>query len=168
MKNKIALLTSFLLLIVSLVCIVTVFAHSGRTDGSGGHRDNKNVSGLGYYHYHCGGYPAHLHSNGVCPYKSTSSKSSSTSSTNKYDEAYNEGSEAGYELGYDDGYNEGHKDGYDEGLSDGYDKGHDEGYKDRIKDSAEETKKELKFLFVFVLAIFIIVQFVKFIKKRRK
>ena len=44
-------------------------AHSGRTDSSGGHRDNKNKSGLGSYHYHCGGYPAHLHTNG-CPYKS--------------------------------------------------------------------------------------------------
>lgn len=43
-------------------------AHSGRTDASGGHRDNKNASGLGSYHYHCGGYPAHLHPNGVCPY----------------------------------------------------------------------------------------------------
>ncbi len=43
-------------------------AHSGRTDASGGHRDNKNASGLGSYHYHCGGHPAHLHPNGVCPY----------------------------------------------------------------------------------------------------
>ena len=47
---------------------ITVFAHSGRTDSSGGHRDNKNRSGLGSYHYHCGGYPAHLHSGGHCPY----------------------------------------------------------------------------------------------------
>lgn len=49
--------------------LVTAFAHSGRTDSSGGHRDNKNKSGLGSYHYHCGGYPAHLHTNGYCPYK---------------------------------------------------------------------------------------------------
>ena len=35
----------------------TVQAHSGRTDASGGHHDNKNVSGLGSYHYHCGGFP---------------------------------------------------------------------------------------------------------------
>lgn len=42
-------------------------AHSGRTDASGGHHDYRNVSGLGYYHYHHG-YPAHLHTNGVCPY----------------------------------------------------------------------------------------------------
>ena len=59
------------IIILSLVCclfLTTVFAHSGRTDASGGHRDNKNVSGGGYYHYHCGGNPPHLHSGGVCPY----------------------------------------------------------------------------------------------------
>ena len=50
----------------------TAQAHSGRTDSSGGHKDNKNKSGLGSYHYHCGGYPAHLHKNGVCPYSTTS------------------------------------------------------------------------------------------------
>ena len=43
-------------------------AHSGCTDANGGHRDNKNKSGLGSYHYHCNGHPAHLHTNGVCPY----------------------------------------------------------------------------------------------------
>lgn len=50
--------------------LIVAEAHSGRTDGHGGHRDNKNKSGLGSYHYHCGGYPAHLHTNGVCPYDS--------------------------------------------------------------------------------------------------
>ena len=34
-------------------------AHSGRTDANGGHHDYKNKSGLGSYHYHCGGHPAH-------------------------------------------------------------------------------------------------------------
>lgn len=43
-------------------------AHSGRTDSSGGHRDNKNASGLGSYHYHHG-YGPHLHPNGICPYE---------------------------------------------------------------------------------------------------
>lgn len=56
-------------------------AHSGRTDSSGGHHDYKNVSGLGSYHYHCGGYPAHLHENGVCPYTSSGTSSSSGSSS---------------------------------------------------------------------------------------
>jgi hypothetical protein len=57
------------------------FAHSGRTDSSGGHHDYRNVSGLGSYHYHCGGNPAHLHKNGVCPYSSAAKSSSSKSRT---------------------------------------------------------------------------------------
>lgn len=54
--------------------VITAEAHSGRTDSNGGHRDNKNKSGLGSYHYHCGGHPAHLHTNGLCPYSSNSSQ----------------------------------------------------------------------------------------------
>lgn len=53
---------------VNIVSPLKTEAHSGRTDRYGGHKDNKNKSGLGYYHYHCGGYPAHLHENGICPY----------------------------------------------------------------------------------------------------
>ena len=44
--------------------------------------DNKNVSGLGSYHYHCGGHPAHLHDGGVCPY-SSSAAMSDTSTTSE-------------------------------------------------------------------------------------
>lgn len=63
------------LIILTLITIYTnIYAHSGRTDSSGGHKDNKNKSGLGYYHYHCGGNPAHLHTNGVCPYSSSTKK----------------------------------------------------------------------------------------------
>lgn len=60
----------------------TVEAHSGRTDSSGGHKDNKNASGLGSYHYHCGGNPAHLHDGGACPYSSNYPAASATSSDN--------------------------------------------------------------------------------------
>lgn len=74
----------------------TVEAHSGRTDSNGGHKDNKNKSGLGSYHYHCGGHPAHLHENGVCPYSSPASTTNSsstnttasTTSTSKYNYSY--------------------------------------------------------------------------------
>ena len=62
-KRLLALLTIFTLLFSSVA-----YAHSGKTDSAGGHRDNRNVSGLGYYHYHCGGNPPHLHTGGVCPY----------------------------------------------------------------------------------------------------
>jgi len=47
---------------------MNIYAHSGRTDSSGGHKDNKNASGLGSYHFHCHGNPPHLHTNGICPY----------------------------------------------------------------------------------------------------
>ena len=64
-KEKFLLL---IMLIFTVFIATTTFAHPGRTDSNGGHKDNKNASGLGSYHYHCGGYPAHLHTNGVCPY----------------------------------------------------------------------------------------------------
>lgn len=58
--------------------VIVAEAHSGRTDAHGGHRDNKNKSGLGSYHYHCGGHPAHLHPNGVCPYSNSSAAAASS------------------------------------------------------------------------------------------
>ena len=82
MRNNSKKILSTLLIIIILTFIgINSYAHSGRTDSSGGHKDNKNKSGLGSYHYHCGGYPAHLHTNGVCPYSSSSSSKSSTSSS---------------------------------------------------------------------------------------
>lgn len=81
-KNKVKII-SILLITLSVILIgVNAYAHSGRTDSNGGHKDNQNKSGLGSYHYHCGGHPAHLHTNGVCPYSSNSSSSSSSSSSN--------------------------------------------------------------------------------------
>lgn len=80
-KNKTKII-SILLTILSIISIgVNAYAHSGRTDSNGGHRDNQNKSGLGSYHYHCGGHPAHLHTNGVCPYSSSSSSSKSSASS---------------------------------------------------------------------------------------
>ena len=86
-------------------------AHSGRTDSMGGHHDYQNVSGLGSYHYHCGGLPAHLHENGVCPYDSSSQVSSST--TKKVSKYYcvatvkkvqKKLNKLGYRCGKADGY----------------------------------------------------------------
>ena len=74
--KKLFIILGILTLFVSNVA----YAHSGRTDANGGHRDNKNKSGLGSYHYHCGGYPAHLHPNGICPYTSSSSSDSKNNS----------------------------------------------------------------------------------------
>ena len=67
------------IILTVLIAVSPVYAHSGRTDANGGHRDKNNVSGLGPYHYHCGGHPAHLHINGVCPYDSTISAPSAPS-----------------------------------------------------------------------------------------
>ena len=83
-ENKRKLISVLLAFLAIISISVSSYAHQGRTDSSGGHRDNKNKSGLGSYHYHCGGHPAHLHKNGVCPYLSSSSsnKKKSTSSSN--------------------------------------------------------------------------------------
>lgn len=75
--RKIIIILSLLISLIN----VDVFAHSGRTDSNGGHKDNQNKSGLGSYHYHCGGYSPHLHNNGVCPY--TTSSVTKTESTVK-------------------------------------------------------------------------------------
>ena len=80
-KNKGKILWIFLI-VLSLISIqINAYAHSGKTDSSGGHKDNKNESGLGSYHYHCGGNPAHLHANGICPYSSSKSSISNSSSS---------------------------------------------------------------------------------------
>jgi beta-lactamase superfamily II metal-dependent hydrolase len=60
-------LIQIFLILVLLLINITIFAHSGRIDRFGGHRDNQNRSGLGSYHFHHG-YDAHLHSNGDCPF----------------------------------------------------------------------------------------------------
>ena len=72
---------SCLALFLAVSMLPMALAHSGRTDSNGGHKDNKNVSGLGSYHYHHG-YGPHLHPGGVCPYDSKpASTPSSTPST---------------------------------------------------------------------------------------
>lgn len=57
-----------LVLVFLFVISSLLLGHGGRTDSNGGHRDNKNKSGLGYYHYHHG-YGPHLHEDGICPYE---------------------------------------------------------------------------------------------------
>lgn len=82
MKNKSKKIIIMFLAIICVICIqINSYAHKGRTDSSGGHKDKENDSGLGSYHYHCGGNPAHLHTNGVCPYSSSTKSSSSSSKT---------------------------------------------------------------------------------------
>ena len=162
-KNKLAKTIGVLSL-----CLVTSTsfsdAHSGRTDSNGGHRDNKNKSGLGSYHYHCGGYPAHLHTNG-CPYgggssssssssnSSNSSNSSSSNTTSSSNQASIEKqkerekeqvSSKGFNNGYSDGYNEKLKDEYYSGnYSDLYESKYNEGY-EAGKAKLESEKKAVE------------------------
>lgn len=82
MKKYCKKIMSIVLIITGILSIsVYSYSHSGRTDSNGGHKDKNNKSGLGGYHYHCGGYPAHLHPNGVCPYSSSSSSKETSTST---------------------------------------------------------------------------------------
>ncbi|QNU68868.1 peptidoglycan-binding protein [Ruminiclostridium herbifermentans] len=76
-KQAVAILLALLVLFLPLASN----AHSGRTDSSGGHRDNNNKSGLGSYHYHHG-YGPHLHTNGECPYSVTTKDTKKSTSTN--------------------------------------------------------------------------------------
>ncbi len=116
MKRRIQLLFAVLLSVIISVTpavsaienpvIFSAMAHSGRTDSSGGHKDNKNKSGLGSYHYHCGGNPPHLHTNGACPYQSSSTTSTSTktsSTTKEHSEKVKAVQTALNEKGYDCG-----------------------------------------------------------------
>lgn len=107
MKRRVS---SMLLVVLLLLTSVITYSHSGRTDSNGGHKDNKNKSGLGSYHYHCGGNPPHLHKDGKCPYSTTTSstKSTSTSTSNTSQKETNKAiqsrlNELGYNCGEVDG-----------------------------------------------------------------
>lgn len=101
--------------VVLLSLSKTSYAHSGRTDSNGGHKDNKNVSGLGSYHYHHGFGP-HLHPGGVCELTGGGNNTSVSSPKSYYYDGYNDGyagkksnsslsSKEGYSSGYNDGVN---------------------------------------------------------------
>ena len=111
--NKNSLIKSVSVITVSLSILTSsiAFGHGGRTDSSGGHKDNKNVSGLGSYHYHCGKTSPHKHSNGVCPYSSKNSKTTSKGKISSSPSKSNAGmkavqaklNELGYNCGTPDG-----------------------------------------------------------------
>lgn len=73
MKKRARALLLFVILFVGITSIA--YAHSGRTDSSGGHYNRST----GEYHYHHG-YGPHQHPGGVCPYSSAASSSSTTGS----------------------------------------------------------------------------------------
>lgn len=85
MQRKIYICIALILLILCIATIL-VFAHGGKTDANGGHYDRST----GEYHYHHG-YPAHQHTNGVCPYdyddKTNHSSGGSSKETQKESES---------------------------------------------------------------------------------
>ena len=191
MKNKRNLLIGTFILVFSFAYIFNAFAHSGRTDSSGGHNDNFNESGLGSYHYHCGGNPPHLHIGRVCPYdlSSYSSNNNTNSSSvrndsgtvySKYDEGwddgyitgcddgYSDGYEEGYDTGYDEGNSTGYEEGYEEGKSDGRDEGYEEGYIAKAKEAAEANKLGLTVISFAILGLVIIASTMKFIQRHKE
>ena len=101
MKNRKCGYIVFIFIFCFIFSGNTSFAHSGRTDSSGGHHDYKNKSGLGSYHYHHG-YGPHLHEEGVCPYEyndeETYEPPSPSISLNKYPKSLNIGESSGVEF----------------------------------------------------------------------
>ncbi len=77
--GKIKLIIFGLIFILTINCIS--FAHKGRTDSNGGH----HVGGTSEYHYHHG-YPAHQHTNGICPYKRDTNNNATKTVTNTINE----------------------------------------------------------------------------------
>ena len=73
MKKTFSVLFCFMLLFCS------ASAHAGRTDAADGHWDRSS----GTYHYHHG-YPAHQHTNGICPYGYDDQTSVNSSSNTTY------------------------------------------------------------------------------------
>lgn len=74
------LLIFLTIIILFSLSFTFIDAHTGRTDSKDGHRDTST----GTYHYHHG-YPAHKHTDGICPYDDADNEkiySSDTSNDN--------------------------------------------------------------------------------------
>lgn len=76
-------------------------AHSRRTGSCGGHHGSRNAGAQESY-YHCGGHPAHLHTDGVCPYAdSTGSAAAETTAASAGNGWHHDGQH--WRYGCDDG-----------------------------------------------------------------
>lgn len=75
------------LLLAAMICCVAGFAHPGKTDANGGHWDRST----GTYHYHHG-YPAHQHTNGICPYDFDDQTGANSGSSSGTSNSYNSSS----------------------------------------------------------------------------
>lgn len=140
----------FSIFLCLMLLSIVASAHAGRTDASGGHWDRSD----GTYHYHHG-YPAHQHTNGICPYdynnltgyNSGSSSLTSTVASVSYEndsgdygpeaetdfetkrDAFYSGFEWGVEYSHDDDIaGSAYNDGYADGYNQGYSDGETVGY----------------------------------------
>lgn len=149
-----------------IFCFILIFtcasAHPGRTDASGGHWDRST----GEYHYHHG-YPAHQHTNGICPYDyndltgstsgSPSSSSSSVSATSvsvSYEgepgdygpeaewefETKRDAHHSGFEWGVEYSLDDTNPDSaYSQGYSEGYEQGAQDNYESAYEDGRDSV-----------------------------
>lgn len=127
---------------------LTLYAHSGRTDSNGGHRDVNNVSGLGSYHYHHG-YGPHLHPNGICPYRNNTATPTNTVTTTNNNTVIKQQEAAkgeGYQQGIEDGYQEkkeatSFSGNYASSYKEGYQAGYKEG-KNKLNAEKEQANSQ--------------------------
>lgn len=143
-KNNLKIFISTILILN--IFSINTFSHSGRTDDSGGHKDNNNVSGLGSYHFHHG-MEAHLHnSDGTCSYAINKTQPESLSIFEYLDSIKNNKTNK-VNIAYSESYNKGYSDGLNgnsyknETLEYIYDK---KGYNQGYNNGKDILKKEIK------------------------
>ena len=100
-KKKILLIVVILMILLLVVSmnLLNVYAHSGRTDSSGGHHDNST----GEYHYHHG-YPDHDHPDGVCPYEKTEEETEVYNFDYSYDSTFDYSYDNNFDYSYDNNF----------------------------------------------------------------
>lgn len=172
--KRVLLLVTVLLLLVTVLLPTFGLAHSGRTDGDGGHWDRSE----GTYHYHHG-YPAHDHPDGVCPYEDKDNSLMSQEeyfsqfldedgNINAYD-VYHAATDTKIKTGnsyYKRGYSAGRQEGYSDGFDYGFERGRDRGYNQGWNDMVDKTNPWIIGLSILSGVLFIILLFVN--RARRK
>lgn len=122
---------------ILIVCIIYVLTVYSHPGRTDSNGGHYNRS-TGEYHYHTGE-------------NAGKDASTSSNSTETYIGGYNAGRKAGYNTGYNEGYS----------------KGYEAGYKSKEKEVDKGNKKTLGFLLVLFLAIVLVDQIIKNLKKHK-
>lgn len=138
----------FLLSIVFSASVITVSAHSGGTDSSGGH----HVNGTSEYHYHHGEtahnhYDMDMDGDLDCPI-SYIKKIPSNPYSSKYSYLNLSDFRTGYLSGFDDGYESGNTSGYDSGYTEGK-RDTERVMSDTIENERKDAAKNAYFICLF-------------------